>query len=94
MLLRPKEVEELIEGLPYPDKVRILKNVIWEVFGNNDEADVRYGEPIVDTERPAPILNGAGWDAESHVRVSNFVEGLRQELWPEKRREPWETQQS
>lgn len=61
------EVEALVEGLSYQDKVRILANVLWEVFGDVDEAGGRF------------LFEGRSPD---RLDVASMVAGLRAEFWP------------
>ena len=68
MTIKPSDVEAMVEGLSYQDRIRILCNVIWDAFGDVDEA----GEPIINRERKP-----------DKVDLENLVEGLRAEFWQE-----------
>jgi hypothetical protein len=62
------QVPGLVEALPYQDKCRILKDIIWDLFGDIDEK----GAPYIYPDRQP-----------DDVDIKLLVFGLRQKVWPE-----------
>ncbi len=62
------EMDVLLASLSYQDRDRILRNLVWDVFGDIDEA----GNFIFDRDR-----------TPDQVDTLSIVTSLRQEFWPD-----------
>lgn len=60
-------VRPIVEALTEHDRTRLLCNLIWNLFGDLDDA----GKPVLIPDRKADV---------PEIRMA--IEGLRQDLWP------------
>jgi hypothetical protein len=61
-------IETLLSCLSYQDQQRILRNLIWDLFGDIDDD----GHEIVDPNR----------QYDKHDRIETLADSLRPDFWP------------